>query len=86
MSRTTILAFQQDGDIIHGADFQNSWGSAMFVWTALSRRYFGREAPVFNEHEWDELWALVDDPRLAPFEKFTLEMTFDGAILLDRRW
>lgn len=86
MSTTTVFLAHHDR-VEEVARLKNSWGSAAFVWFALSERYLG------DKHIWSfsvdgaqKLWDLVDDSRLSLTERIVLACTFDHAIIEHERF
>ncbi len=81
MSRTTVKIIESDGTFKDIAELQNSWGSAAFVWSALSEKYFGKEIIFGLERDPQRLWNLVNDERLSLAERIVHASTFDHAIV-----
>jgi hypothetical protein len=79
MSRTTIFAAPESGPFVPVAEFQNSWGSAMYVWNALGKKYFGNDCYVLFSA--DSFWPLWKDPRLTEDERATFVSTFDKCLV-----
>lgn len=83
MSSTTLYAAPAAGPMVRVADFRNAYGSAWYVWTRLSEKYYG-DPGWFVPHGMKqggetggEFWLLADDPRLPGFELLTFLSTFD---------
>tara|TARA_R110000851_G_scaffold120002_1_gene248103 strand:- start:39873 stop:40439 length:567 start_codon:yes stop_codon:yes gene_type:complete len=78
MSYTEIKKVTPNADVIGVQTFRNAHRWSAYIYNALAMKYLG--AP---EHTWigigDELWKLVDDPRLASCERITMAITFDLA-------
>lgn len=86
MSRSTIHFAKSDGVRYGSVSFNNSWGFAAFIWSALVAKYATEIAPmpaatgigVFGD--WERLWAWVGkEPKLPAFELNTLVSTYDRA-------
>jgi hypothetical protein len=85
MSYTTIHLVQHGGLAKH-EDFNNSWGSAMYVWTSLNSKYLAEPgeshtAFLFSESKFPLLWKLAIDARLAKTERIVHATTFDRAMV-----
>lgn len=63
------------------AEFKNAWGSAMYVWRALGKKYFGDELRVMLKP--DTFWPLPlwKDPRLTEDERAVFVSTFDKCLV-----
>lgn len=79
MSRTTMYAAPEGGPLHSIAEFPNAWGSAMYVWSALGKKYFSNEYYVMSNT--DSFWPLWKDPRLTDDERATFVSTFDKCLV-----
>lgn len=79
MSRTTMYAAPEGGTFAKVAEFQNSWGSAMYVWHALGAKYCGDGCFVMFHA--DEFWPIWKDRRLAECERVAMLFTFDRCLV-----
>lgn len=80
MSRTTVKIVKTDGQFNDIAELGNSWGSAAFVWSALSKKYLGDEMAWMGGNG-KAVWDLAGDSRLSQAERIVLVSTFDHAII-----
>jgi len=67
-------------------EYPNAWGSAAYVWSAISAKLFGSEsywltAVARDDHKSKEFWDSWKDPRLSEVEKITFMFTFDAALV-----
>jgi hypothetical protein len=79
MSRTTMYAAPEGGTFRQVAEFSNSYGSAMYVWAALGKKYFGDEYFVMSRSE--EFWPLWKDSCPSESERTVLLFTFDKCLV-----
>ena len=79
MSRTELYQVKINGDVEWVADFRNSHGSAMMIWNALHREYFGRDFPLGDVPQ--DFWDLQSSPRLQWYETNSFLSTFDLVIV-----
>lgn len=88
MTQCSIIEFEDD-EADSARPFQNSWGGAIRVWTALYDKYLKDPAKEYDNVLSDcarhgaqaRLWQLPRDSRLHQAEKAVLSMTFDYAII-----
>ncbi len=82
MSRTTMYGFTRDGERHEVAEFKNSFGSAAFIWDAMSKRYlktsFGQ---LMTKAELDKLWTLAYDMSISYCHRLVLGSTFDRMLV-----
>lgn len=63
-------------------DFNNSWGSAAFVWDKLCGRYVPELAETYPfYHRWHALFRFHQDHDLDTFEHNTLVTTYDRHVV-----
>lgn len=90
MSRTTLYAAYGDGVLVGEAEFQNSHGSAAFIWRTLCRKYewrieelLGIKLPRFSMDCWEHLWQYErKDGPLRAWEYNCLISTYDHVVVV----
>jgi hypothetical protein len=86
MSRTTLHPVPEKGEIEDFEEYQNSHGSAPYIWNALCRKYLKLEA-YYKLHEYCEknemykLWDLAKDENVEPHHRLVLATTFDHVMV-----
>jgi hypothetical protein len=81
----TLKFVHADGEVLDHREYENSWGYAARIWTALFDMYC--KNPAIQYDNWmdgeriKELWKLVYDDRLTEFERHVLASTFDNAVV-----
>jgi len=88
MSSTTLYIAKEDGIVQSHQTFQNSWGAAPFIWSALVKKY---SSEMYRNHpknpefmgDWVDLWDRVKDGtlNLEWWEYNTLIWTYDYVAL-----
>jgi hypothetical protein len=82
MSYTTILAVYPGEKTEELRELSNAWGSAPYIWTSLSEKYYGDQS-YWLLHV-DDFFDLARDKRLLSCEKAVLVMTYDRAYVLKK--
>lgn len=81
MSNTTIFAVEQNEAPIVIGSTTNAWRSAMYVWSDISKRYFGLEGfPHFDEEMQSRVWNAGNEKPLTKAELIVLAATMDKAV------
>lgn len=76
MSRVEIYAVDKDGNVGSYGDAKNSWGGAIHIWDALSRKLFNKRFDLGDSNP--PIWKGVESPKATPNDKIVLCSTFDG--------
>jgi len=79
VSRTTIKLIWPGERHEDGEELPNSWGSAPYVWSALSKRYIGDVNWLSRDGE--KLWRLWEREDIPLHQRSVLVMTFDRAYI-----
>lgn len=74
MSYATLLIINKKRKIVSVAEYKNAYGGASLIWSYLTKKYLNADS-YFRVTE--NLWKLIDDPRLYIDEKLCLAFTFD---------
>ncbi len=79
MSRTVMFAAPASGKMVPIAEFHNFWGSAAYVWTNLSRKYYNSDSYWMTHGRvgGEGFWKLLKDPRLSRTELLVFRATCD---------
>jgi len=87
MSYTTLYTVPKQGSVREAADYQNSYGSAWFVWNALYEVYERREGEyLFEEEPMRRVWDLFKSDQIEFFERAVLGSTFDNVMVRRENW
>lgn len=84
MSRTTVYAIYPGEKIEEIAEYNNSWGSAPVIWSAIYDKYLKPPGELYQSwmgKEGEKLWAIADDEGYSQWLRNVLRMTFDRAII-----
>jgi hypothetical protein len=97
MSRTTLHCFGSSGDIYDFREFQNAWGSAMFIWNAMVGKYLEPPRPSWvhddsdflpisaymfdGDDKWDAVWALARREDIPAHHRVVHCTTFDRVLV-----
>lgn len=83
MSRATLHAFRNDGEISNFAEYKNAHLGAVIVWTKMGEKYGvpNAETMIFNDAVAQKIWNLGRDEKVAEHDRITLVTTFDRVIV-----
>ncbi len=84
MSSTTLFAVRKSQPIVEVERYGNAWGSAPFIWFALTRKYFpeANKYSVMSDPAFaDKIWKLPETHKLPQHELYTLLTTWDHIIV-----
>ena len=78
MSYCEMFGFTSEGKMVSVKRYENAWGWAAYIWDKLFDKYLKDYSIRYDN--WmgrsGDLWKLIEDDRLAPFEKVALWSTF----------
>lgn len=78
MSCTTIKHIWPGDRAESAEELRNAWGSAPFIWSAMSERYLPGQHWMISASKNDSpLWRLDRDPRVPLHQRVVMVMTFD---------
>lgn len=79
MSKTSIYAAFEDGDMKLVNSFKNSLHSGYFIWNYIAKTYCGfpNGVPSNNDDDMGKIWAAADDLTIPENIRLALLTTFD---------
>ena len=73
-----MYAVPESGELVKIKEYGNAWGSAAYVWTALSEKYLGNKIAWMMAADGDgTFWKLHENYPLTLAEKGAFFFTFD---------
>lgn len=82
MSTTQVFAVKQDEEPIFLGECRNAFRGAMYVWSDISKRYFGLDGfPPFDLDMQSRVWNAGNEKPLTEAELIVLASTMDKAIV-----
>ncbi len=81
MSYTTLYTIRRDtaGNMVAERTFNNAWGAAPYVWSALAGAY--QPGGGSNPHSWERTWEPEYMAKYTAEERLVMETTFDKAVV-----